>query len=312
MITGTRKLVGLVIPTLNAGPHLAKLLPALARQSLRPDRFLVMDSQSEDDTAAQFAAAGAEVVTIERSDFDHGGTRQQAVDRLADLDVLVFLTQDAVPADSDSIARLVAAFDDPKVGVAFGRQIPHPDATPIATHARLANYPPEGHRATFEDRAHLGFKTFFCSNSFAAYRPQALAQVGGFPRNTLFGEDALVSAMLLRAGWAKLYEPAALVHHTHNYAILLDFRRAFDIGAFHKNATWLIETFGGVGGEGRRFVLSELRYLLREAPLDIPSAVLRTALKALGYHLGRRYHLMPRTWARRFSLNRHYWRTAAR
>lgn len=299
--------IGLVIPVLNAECHLDSLLPALQRQSLQPDRFLVMDSQSDDASADRFRAAGAEIVTLERREFDHGGTRQRAAEILSECDILIYLTQDAIPASGESFAKLVAAFDAPTVGVAYGRQLPHKDATPISAHARLFNYPAASCSVTFDQRHTLGIKTYFCSNSFAAYRSTALAQAGGFPDGAPVGEDVLVTAMMLREGWVKRYVAEAEVFHSHSYSELVEFRRAFDIGAFHSSVPWLHESFGGAGGEGRKFVVSELRYLASHAPLHIASALIRTGMKAVGYGLGRRNNLLPPPLKRHLSLHRDYW-----
>lgn len=299
--------IGLIIPVLNAERHLGSLLPALHQQSLQPDRFLIMDSQSDDATATIFRAAGAEIVTVQRSEFDHGGTRQRAAEILSDCDILIYLTQDAYPASREAFAKLVTAFDDPAVGVAYGRQLPHKDATPISSHARLFNYPPTSRSVTFEDRHALGVKTCFCSDSFAAYRRTALSQVGGFRAATPIGEDVLVTAMMLRQNWIKRYAADAQVYHSHSYSGLVEFRRAFDIGAFHSSAPWLHESFGGAGGEGRKFVASELRYLVKHAPLHIGSALFRTVMKAVGYGLGRRNNFVPPSMKKHLSLHRHYW-----
>lgn len=307
METANASRIGLVIPVLNAEPYLDSLLPALREQSLQPDRFLVMDSQSDDAGAERLRAAGADIVTVQRSEFDHGGTRQRAAELLADCDILVYMTQDAVPASRESFARLVASFDDPAVGVAYGRQLPHSDATPISAHARLFNYPPDSCSVSFAQRQRYGIRAIFSSNSFAAYRRSALEAIGGFPARTLFGEDALIAALLLKQGWLKRYTADATVYHSHNYSMVADFRRAFDIGVFHNSEPWLIETFGGAGGEGGKFVVSEIRYLAKHAPLSILSALMRTGLKAVGYNLGRRYRIFPVSWIRCVSFNRHYW-----
>ncbi|MGO1074591.1 glycosyltransferase [Inquilinus sp. CA228] len=300
--------VALVIPTLNAAKHLDTLLPALQMQSFQPRSVLVIDSSSTDDTVARFQAAGAEVVVIPKSQFDHGGTRQRAVNRLSPrIEVVVFLTQDAVPADGETVARIVAAFADPEVGVAYGRQLPHLGAGAIEAHARLFNYPPESLVLRPQDAAAAGIKASFCSNSFAAYRRRALEMVGGFPSGTIFGEDAAVTGRMLLSGWAKAYVADAQVHHSHCYGLGEEFRRYFDVGVMHARAPWLLERFGKAGGEGKRFVQSELRHLARHQPMAIPSAILRSAIKLAAYHCGRREARIPRPLKRRISLNRRYW-----
>src|SRR5690554_2630111 len=138
------------IPTLNAGPEFERCL-SLTRGALHGARLLVVDSSSSDGTAARARAAGAEVLAIARSDFNHGGTRSLAVRHLDTAEVVVFLTQDALPCRHDSFLRLVSHFADSKVGGAFGRQLPHDDATPIAAHARLFNYPETSRITSAED-----------------------------------------------------------------------------------------------------------------------------------------------------------------
>ena len=300
--------LGLVIPALNAGPYLDRLGPALEAQSLRPPKFLVIDSDSTDDTAARFRAIGAEVRVIDRRAFDHGGTRQTAVETLVDADIVVFLTQDAVPADPDALRNLLGAFEDPRVGAAYGRQLPAPDATPIAAHARLFNYPESSERRSQADASRLGIKTAFCSNSFAAYRRKALLEAGGFPARAILSEDMLAVAAMLAKGWDVQYVASARVYHSHNYTTVEEFRRYFDIGVLHGSHPDLIARFGTPEGEGWRFLRSELAYLARAAPLLIPSALVRTLSKYLGYGLGRHERHIPTALKRRISMNRGYWR----
>jgi rhamnosyltransferase len=300
-------LVGLVIPTLNAGGHVDRMLRAIGSQTLRPARFLVIDSSSRDDTAARFREAGAEIRTIAREDFDHGATRQMAVDALADMDIIIFLTQDAIPADPQAFRNLIAPFHDSRTCLTYGRQLPSPGAGPIGAHARLYNYPDRSDARRLADAARLGIKTVFCSNSFAAYRRDALQRVGGFPAVTIFGEDTQAAAKLIRDGGIVRYVADARVYHSHDYRMTEEFRRYFDIGVLHGTSPDLLESFGGAEGEGLRFVQSELRYLREHAAHLIPASLIRTALKYGGYRVGRLSAILPDALNRCLSLNRGYW-----
>ncbi len=299
--------IGLVIPTLNAGGHLDRLLPALRSQTLRPARFLVIDSDSRDDTVRRFREAGAEVTVIAPESFDHGATRQMAVEMLTDVQIVIFLTQDAIPAHPEAFANLTAPFEDPDTGMVYGRQLPSPGAGPIGAHARLFNYPDQSHRRTIADAARYGIKTVFCSNSFAAYRRSALIEVGGFPKGTILGEDMLAAASLLRKGWSKCYAAEARVHHSHDYGPVEEFRRYFDIGVLHGTRSELLAGFGRPDRAGWRFLSSELRYLRTHAAHLIAASWLRTILKYGGYRLGRKARYLPRALNRRLGLNWRYW-----
>jgi len=296
-----------VVPVLNAAdcwPDFARSLLA----AVAPERVLVIDSSSTDGTLELAKRAGFQTHSIRRNEFNHGGTRQLAIDRFADIEVFVFMTQDAILASPEAIALLLTPFSDPEVGAVYGRQLPHAGATPIEAHARLFNYPEQSSVRTLESRRELGLKAAFLSNSFSAYRRTALAEVGGFPSDVIFGEDMVAAARMLLAGWKTAYVAEARVYHSHSYSFLQEFRRYFDVGVLHAREAWLQEQFGGAGGEGKRFVLSEMAYLRRGHLRYIPSALVRTTLKLTGYRLGRLEARLPLWLKRRLSMNRNFWK----
>ena len=296
-----------LVPSRNAGPRWADFLQAL--QTQQPHwRAVVIDSESEDGSAERAQAAGLDVHRIARASFNHGGTRQQALERhAAEADWVVFMTQDAVLAEPEAIARLLQAFADPRVAAAYGRQLPHPEATAIAAHARLFNYPPCSETRSLDDVPRLGLKTCFLSNSFAAYRVQAVREIGGFASDLILAEDMHLAARLLLAGHALRYQADAVVYHSHNYSLLEEFQRYFDTGVFHAQQAWLTERFGGAGREGLKFLRSEMHHLLRHAPWRLPEAAVRTVLKALAYRLGRGHARLPRAWRQPLSLHKGFW-----
>ena len=278
---------GLIIPTLNAGSQFKKLLEQLAAQTL-PTKKLIVDSESTDGTAELAKSFGLEVLTIKRKNFNHGATRQFALEKLLPLDVAIFLTQDVLLCDNDSLARLVKIFDENKsVGLSYGRQLPHANATNEAKFLRAFNYPPESQLRGFDDRKTFGLKTAFASNSFAAYRVEALQKVGGFPKNVPLCEDMYVAAKMLLDGWKIYYAASAQVYHSHNYTAAQEFKRYVQIGKFHAQESWIRETFGSAEGAGKKFVLMKLAALAKENPLECAGAIFRDAAKFFGYRLGR-------------------------
>jgi rhamnosyltransferase len=299
--------VALIIPTLNAGPFAASLVDAVRSQTRQPDAFLVIDSGSTDGTPEVFRAAGAAVRTIQKSSFDHGGTRQEGIDALLDAQIIIFLTQDAIPATRETFERLVACFDDPDIAAAYGRQLPRNGAGPVEAHARMFNYPLESRVRVLADRDTLGIKTAFISNSFSAWRRSDLAAVGGFPRTIIMGEDTYAAARLLLAGKKIAYCADATVLHSHDYSAIEEFKRYFDTGVLHAQESWIRDNFGGAGNEGVRFVKSELKFLLGSNPFLIPSAILRSLLKLLGFNCGLHEKALPIAIKRRLTMFPHYW-----
>ncbi len=302
--------VRLIVPTRNGGEIWKScaraIADAVAAGRARVD-VLVMDSASADDTAGVAARHGFEVRGVDPAAFDHGGTRNLAARIGPEPDILVFLTQDAVLDTPHALDGLLRAFDDDGVAVAYARNVPHRDANPLAAHARTFNYPARSHVAGAADRDALGIKAVFASNSFAAYRHAVFRELGGFPEKSIVSEDMYFAARAALAGHKIAYVADAAVRHSHNYGPLEEFRRYFDIGVFQRDQAWIRQAFGGAGGEGKRYILSELRYLARHAPLWIPRACLHNALKMAGYALGQRYPALPLAWRRRFSMHRRYW-----
>lgn len=295
------------MPTRNPSKYWREWLAAIAMQNY-DFSVVVIDSSSDDGVDFTLLPDNFQLLHIAVEDFDHGDTRNIALSALEDdTEIIVFLTQDSLLACPNSIHLLVEAFNNSEVACAFGRQLPHFDATALAAHARLFNYPPESRCVSLGDKSKLGIKVCFLSNSFAAYRLSSLKAVGGFPSRVIMGEDMFVAGKLLKKGKNIAYVADACVYHSHNYNVIEEFRRYFDIGVFHAENNWLVTDFGSANGEGLRFVRSEFSYLLYEDMFSIPSAILRTILKFFAYKLGRAQKYLPLFIKRLCSMNKGYW-----
>lgn len=299
--------VNVYIPTLNGGKRFLQLLEALAGQTLPVQQRVAVDSGSTDGTADAARANGFEVMGLGETGFDHGGTRQLAIDTYPQADIYIFLTQDAIPADVSALANLVRAFEDPQIGMAYGRQLPHSGATLQESHARLFNYPSQSQIRSLADADKYGIKTISCSNSFAAYRRIALEAVNGFPSGTIMGEDVIVAGKLLLKGWKMAYTANACVYHSHDYHIREEFERYFDIGVFHSDNRWIFDSFGRADGEGFRYAKSEIGYVGRRNPFSLVKVGCSFVAKWLGYKLGLAYRSLPRALRKSFSMYKGYW-----
>ncbi len=300
--------VALCIPTYNAGSSIDRQLPALEQVKALFHRTLIIDSSSTDGTPDRFRTKGYEVLTIPSIEFDHGGTRQMAVGNFSDCEIVVFLTQDAIPVSAASMSRLIAAFDDPEVVIAYGRQLPRPEAGAIEYHARLFNYPAQSRHKSRDSIPELGLRTAVVSNSFAAYRRDSLLELGGFPTGTLFGEDTLTGARAILAGRKIVYVGDAEVYHSHDYSLIEEFQRYFDNGVFYSREKWILETFGAAEGSGKDYVISEMKYLLKVAPWLLPLSAITVVVKYLGYRAGSMEKYFPTKLKLKASMNKAFWR----
>lgn len=297
----------LIIPTLNAGDDFNALLRSISHQSLQPCEIIIIDSSSTDQTVSIAKDYGCRVETITRESFDHGGTRTLAA-QMAQGEILLFLTQDALPADNYAFKRLVECFVDAHIAAAYGRQLPHLNTSLFGTHLRLFNYPDQSYARTYEDKQQYGIKTAFLSNSFCAYRTSALQEIGYFKNTLILGEDMVSGALLLKSGYSLTYQSNAKVYHSHSYTIRQEFQRYFDIGVLHRNESWLLEEFGKPEGEGLKYVLSEFRYLIshKKSPLILYS-LLRNFSKYIGYKLGKIHSLFPIGIVKTISMHKRWW-----
>jgi rhamnosyltransferase len=284
--TGATLMVSVVIPTLNAGACLEALLTRLEEQTVSCD-ILVVDSSSSDASRAIAESHGVKTITIEREDFNHGGTRNLAV-REASGDVVVFLTQDVLPEDKKCIESLIRPLEDPKIAACYGRQLPRDDASPTERFARGFNYPETPRLKSMDSVSELGIKTFFFSNACSAVRRKEFEEVGGFPEDVVMFEDMLLAARLLEKGYNIMYTPEARVIHSHNLSLGQQFRRYLDAGATFKRHPWFL-ALSGSGREGWAFLLEELRYLARVRKYHwIPYALAEAGFKFCGYTMGLR------------------------
>ena len=300
--------VSIIIPTHNASKYISRQLKRLKDQSTEIAEIIVIDSESADDTVEIAEAEGAKCFRIKMADFDHGGTRNIAYRQSAG-DIVVFLTQDALPADNLAVARIVRPIvEKPDVAAVCGRQLPNVDAGLFGAHLRLFNYPEKSFTRSIEDRDKYGIKTVFLSDSFAAYRRTDLDAIGGFKEHLLFGEDTHACAKLILDGKKVAYNADACVFHSHDYTAIQEFKRYFDIGCFHQSEKWILEQFGGAEREGIKFLKSELRYILSHNRLD---ALLiwpfRIAMKYSGYRLGKNQKILPFWLRSRLSMAPYWW-----
>jgi rhamnosyltransferase len=295
-----------IVPTWQGVRHLPGLVAQLRRQTVPAEPLLVIDSSSSDGSADLARSLGCRVEVIPKAEFNHGGTRNRAA-ALVDAELLVFMTQDALPADERYLERLTAPLRDGTAAASYARQVPYDDADPPELLARAWNYPAESRVRGAADAAALGVKAYFFSNVASAVRRDRFAAVGGFPDDVIMNEDMVLCARLLAAGDRIAYCADAVVRHSHNYSIVQQFRRYFDIGAFFASHGRLLPG-GRVGGEGARFALAQLGELLRRGhPWWALRSPFENGAKLLAFHLGKRNRWLPRALKRRFSMHAFHW-----
>ncbi len=223
-------MISVIIPTLNAEKELPGLLSAIKSQKPSPYEIIVIDSGSEDKTKEICRSFNTvRLIEIQRSEFDHGRTRDFGL-RSSHGDVVVFLTQDALPIGEEFLLNLVSPLSDGLVAVSTGRQIPKENASKMEKLVRTFNYPEESHVRSKEDLQNMGIKTFFSSDVCAAYNREIYLSLGGFEYPVLTNEDMFYAAKAINSGYKIAYAANAQVFHSHDYSLREQYIRNYAQG----------------------------------------------------------------------------------
>jgi rhamnosyltransferase len=153
----------------------------------------------------------------------------------------------------------------------------------------------------------MGVRALFFSNVSSAVKADVFWKLGGFPEGVIFGEDVMLCAKVLRAGYKVKYEANARVYHSHSYSVIQQFKRTFDNGVSFSRARCLL---GGarITGEGLRFVLGQANYVWRSgsAP-DLIKVFGEAAARVTAFNLGRLERYIPRSLKRHMSMQERFW-----
>ena len=300
--------VDVLIPVYRLDGKLTELLKRLKMQNYPIHRVILMNTEEKHfPTELTGIWDRVEVYHLAKEEFDHGGTRDRGV-RMSTADLVLCMTQDAMPADETLIEELVKPFDDPEVWAAYARQLPNEDCREVEKYTRSFNYPEQSMVKTKEDLDRLGIKTFFCSNVCAAWRREKYLELGGFVKHTIFNEDMILAGTMIKQGGKIAYCAKAKVIHSHNYSAFQQFHRNFDLAV---SQTMYPEVFGGIRSEseGIKLVKKSLSYCIKIGkPWLMIQVVTQSAGKLLGYKMGQRYRSLPMWLILRCTMSPSFWR----
>jgi glycosyltransferase involved in cell wall biosynthesis len=303
-------MISVVIPVKDGGDDLRRCLDAIAAQRADEEiEVVIVDSGSADGSVELARRSGARVHEIRPEDFNHGRTRNLGVE-LARGETIVFTSQDAFAEDETWLASLVAPLRSAEdVAGVYGRHVALKTAAPPERYYWEFLYGPEPRTQRIRGPQEVNFETTHFSNVNSAI-PRALLREFPFAEDLIMSEDHEWSRRVLLAGYAIVYEPRAVVRHSHAYSIGDAFRRFFDSGVTADRS------FLGDTPEARavmrrasvQYSTGELAWLWRTGKRRwIPYSVVYELAKFTGLQLGRRHHLLPVAVKRRLSSLPAYW-----
>ena len=303
--------IDVIIPTYKPQKGFIELIDKLKTQTLLPERIIVINTDEEcwDAFVSSLEITGIlsdiEVYHVTKNDFDHGRTRNIAMNK-SNADICVMMTMDAIPADDMLLENIVKPLEDKGMAASYARQLAYENSSVTEKLTRQFNYPDKSVVKTAADIESMQIKAFFCSNVCCAYNMQIFNELGGFVDRTVFNEDMIYAANAIRAGYKIAYCSEAKVYHSHEYTGVQQFRRNFDNGVSHAQFP---QVFEGISqdDEGRRMVKQILKKLMRMGhPFKAIGYIYDCGCKYTGFKLGLRYEKLPGWIVKRCTSQRSY------
>jgi rhamnosyltransferase len=230
-------LVSIVIPTLNGGPILRRLLEAIDSQMTDFGwEVIAMDSGSTDGTLDALGDHQVSVTSVPRGTFNHGTTRNAALAQVRG-EFAVLIVQDAVPDGPDWLAELVRPLQhDLSLAGTFARQQAWPDASRLTAHylARWVACEPDARTAAplsssqfammspAERHIACVFDNVCSCIRLSVWRTHPF-------RATPIAEDLEWAREVLTSGYRLAYVPTAVVWHSHERPVRYELQRTYRV-----------------------------------------------------------------------------------
>ncbi len=282
--------VSIIILTRNAGTFFKNVLTNVFKQDYEEYEVIVIDSSSDDDTVNIAKQFPVKIIVIDPKDFGHGKTRNFGA-KIAKGKFLVFLTQDAVPRNSSWLTELIKDLNDKKNAGVYGRQIARDDAVPMEKFFYFKMY---HDKKIVWNKNNIKYDEIIFSNASSAVRKNFLLE-NPFSEKILMSEDMEWALTMIDKGFNILYQPLAIVNHSHDTSTITLFKRYFDFGVSHseivnaKNKSRFI-------GKGFSIFIDQLKYLIIKDQIAwMPKAFLYYFAKYFGLVLGKNLKYIPKS-----------------
>jgi rhamnosyltransferase len=294
--------VSIVILTLNAGERFGELLEAIFDQNYKDFEVVLIDSSSTDDTLKYARNYPVRVFKINRDEFGHGKTRNMGA-RLAEGQYVVYLTQDAIPADNNWLANLLINLKKEDIAGAFGRQIPHKTANPLDFFNYKEDYPNE--RRIITSKNYKQNNVIFSDVNSAVKKSFILKYP--FPENILVSEDLGWALGMIKENYMIVYEPMAAVIHSHPFNLQNIFKVTFDQGVSFSQIFQRGDSAYLTANSGNRLI-RKIKHLVKGHDYGwVLISLVSDAVKFLSVTLGKNYRRLPACLLKYFSNYKNYW-----
>ena len=316
--------VDVIIPVCHWDKKLFRLLEGLAGQTVLPTKVVLLNVETgwKEDSCEELQhqiykffgkhklfgrklPLQLEIVPVKERNFDEGATRNMGAAR-TNSPFLMFMKQDAVPADTQLIEEMLWSMES-GAGVAWARHVTGTTAGVLKTYRYMYDYPSHSYTRSKEDIKTYGVRAFRISNACALYRRDVFEAQGGFADKIIAGEGNLFGANLLTDGGTIAYCAEAKIYYSESSNWMYQLRRKFDAGVAHAENSGVFKT-GSEEKAGWKYGKAVLSYLVNQKYyMEIADFVGESLYKGAGYFLGKHYKWLKKDWILKLTNHHAYW-----
>ena len=188
----------------NEERHIGRLLDGILEQTVRDPEIVLVDSGSTDRTLEVVSRYPAKIIHITPKEFSFGRSLNRGC-AATSAELIVVASAHVYPIYKDWLQRLLSPFDDPQVGLVYGKQRGD-ERTKYSERQVFATW--------FGDRPNPNQDHPFCNNANAALRRDIWTRLP-FDEALTGLEDIAWARAAMALGYRIFYEPAAEVAHVH-------------------------------------------------------------------------------------------------
>lgn len=199
----------IVVRAYNEEKNIGRLLSGINQQTVKKEvEVILVDSGSTDDTVAIARATQwyfpVQILHIQPEDFTFGYALNRGIE-IAHHALIVIASAHVYPIYPDWLERLLMPFQDPQIGLVYGKQRGN-QTTRYSEHQIFARW--------FPEQTHLRQAYPFCNNANAAIR-RSLWEIHPYDESLTGLEDLEWAKWAIEAGHSIAYVSEAEIIHVH-------------------------------------------------------------------------------------------------